>query len=107
MRLIHRSDHIDDPPLSLPLEVAFEPESGQEPGHWGRALRLTVKRQRVHVEKQPFVYEEVVLGVAPTKRVVGIDELVKRERLRVDTSPGLTDEEVHVHDGETRTETPR
>jgi stress response protein YsnF len=64
-------------------------------------------RQRVSVEKQPFVYEEVVLGIAPTKRVAGIDELVKRERLRVDTTPGLSDEEVRIHDGGTRTETPR
>jgi stress response protein YsnF len=107
MRLIHRSDHINDPPLHLPLEVAFEPPAAQEAGHWGRTLRLGVMRQRVRVEKQPFVYEEVVLGIAPTKRVVGIDELVKRERLRVDTTPGLSAEEVHVHDGETRTETPR
>ena len=104
MRLIHRSDHIDDPPLHLPLEVAFEPAAGQEPGHWGRTLRLAVMRQRVSVDKQPFVYEEVVLGIAPTKRVVGIDEIVKRERLRVDTTPGLSDEEMHTQDGETRKE---
>jgi len=96
VRLIHRRDHVDDPPQPLPIEVKFESDSGYTAGAWGRVLRLPVLRQRVTVEKRPFVYEEAVIRKGPTKRMVGVDERVRREELRVDSTVNLAGETVRI-----------
>ena len=59
-------------------------------------MRLSVLRQRVTVEKRPFVFEEAVIRKGPTKRLVRVDEQVRREQLSVDSSVDLAGETVPI-----------
>jgi uncharacterized protein (TIGR02271 family) len=47
---------------------------------------VPVTEERVEVEKQPVVYEEVGIGKRVTQETQPVTETVRREELRVDES---------------------
>jgi len=74
------SDHADRDRRVLPLDHVVE-RLGR-----GWRVRLPVRAEQVTVNKRTFVAEEVVVRARPVEDVVRVDETVRREELRVDTS---------------------
>ena len=67
----------------LPLEATLDSQA-QQALVWGRSITLPVRRERVTVEKRPFVYEEAVIRTDLWERRVHLAEDVQREELSVE-----------------------
>ena len=78
----------DDPDADLraPLRRPLPLQARIEPAPRGWTIRLPVRAEHVRVEKQTFVAEEVVVRTRPVQDTVRVDETVRREEVRVETT---------------------
>ena len=96
MRLVGDSEDLESHGAVLPLEATFGAETAMQAGTWGRTFVLPVRRERVTVKKQPFVYQEAVVRKEAVEGIAHVVEDVSREELRVEASPSLDAETMRV-----------
>jgi stress response protein YsnF len=78
----------DAPPSStaertLPLEAKVEPAAG------GWSIRLPLRAEEVTVDKRTVVAETLTVRRGQVKEVMHRDEMIRRERLRIESEGNL------------------
>jgi uncharacterized protein (TIGR02271 family) len=99
--VVTENQTVEVPVTREELVIERTPGSGQPSGEIGRdeEIRVPLSEERVRVEKQPVVNEEVRVGKRQVQSNKQVSEKVRREELRVDKQGEVDSEESNPPSG--------
>jgi stress response protein YsnF len=87
----------DKEPQTLPVEASFKPmPKRKSAAAHQRHIVFPVRRERITISKQPFVYQDAAIRRVSWEQRVRVTEDVRHERLRIDSSGNLDEDTVQL-----------